>query len=49
MKARGIHVATVTVSRLVSPASVQAQEIAEAFWALHAQRQSEWTLETVYA
>lgn len=49
MKARGIHVAMVTVSRLVSPASEQTAAIADAFWALHAQPRDAWTLETVYS
>jgi NAD(P)-dependent dehydrogenase (short-subunit alcohol dehydrogenase family) len=45
---QGIHVATVTVGRLVSPDSPQARDIAEAFWQLHVQDRGNWTLETVY-
>lgn len=48
LKEQGIHVATVTVSRLVAPDSPQTQEIAEAFWALHAQPRDAWTYETTY-
>lgn len=48
LKEEGIHVGTVTVSRLVSPESSHAGEIAEAFWALHAQPKDAWTFETVY-
>jgi hypothetical protein len=32
MKNKGIHIATVTVSTLVSPGSDKAKEVAEAFW-----------------
>jgi short-subunit dehydrogenase len=49
LQQRGVHIATVTVSRLVSPGSPQAAGIAEAFWQLHAQQPGEWTFETVYA
>jgi short-subunit dehydrogenase len=49
LKQRGVHIATVTVSRLVSPDSPQSAQIAEAFWNLHAQRPGEWTVETVYS
>ncbi len=48
LRKEGIHVATVTVSRLVSPDSPQTEEIAEAFWTLHAQPEGEWTFETIY-
>ncbi|HSI59851.1 MAG TPA: SDR family NAD(P)-dependent oxidoreductase [Ideonella sp.] len=49
MKAEGIHVATVTVSRLVSPDSEHADAVAEAFWQLYAQPRAAWTAETVFA
>lgn len=49
MKARGVHIATVTVGRLVSPGSEQSTAVAEAFWQLHAQPQESWTPETVFA
>lgn len=48
LKARGIHVATVTVAKLVGPNSREADEVAESFWALHSQRPSEWRAEVVY-
>lgn len=48
-KEEGIHVATVTVSRLVSPDSSHAADIAQAFWAMHAQPKAAWTFETVYS
>lgn len=47
LRDEGIHVATVTVSRLVSPDSEPADLIANEFWKLHAQPRSAWTLETV--
>lgn len=46
-KDKGIHVATVTVSTLVSPGSDKAKEVAEAFWRLHAQPKGEWNWEVV--
>ncbi|CAN7771776.1 SDR family NAD(P)-dependent oxidoreductase [Variovorax sp. LjRoot290] len=49
LKAEGIHVATVTVARLVSPESRHSEEIAEAFWQLHAQPRDTWTYETSYS
>ena len=48
LKERGVHVATVTVAKLVSPNSRQSQEVADAFWQLHAQRPAEWRAEIVY-
>ena len=48
LKERGIHVATVTVAKLVSPNSREAGEVADAFWELHSQRPAEWRAETVY-
>lgn len=48
LKRRNVHIATVTVSRPVSPDSTQTAEIAEAFWNLHTQPVGHWTVETVY-
>lgn len=48
LKERGIHLATVTVARLVGPGSREASDVAEAFWDLHAQKPADWRLETVY-
>ncbi|HEY5758619.1 MAG TPA: SDR family NAD(P)-dependent oxidoreductase [Steroidobacter sp.] len=48
LKERGVHVATVTVAKLVSPDSRESEEVAEAFWQLHAQRPTEWRAEIVY-
>jgi NADP-dependent 3-hydroxy acid dehydrogenase YdfG len=48
LKDRGIHVATVTVAKLVSPNSREADEVAEAFWQLHSQPPAQWRAETVY-
>ena len=47
MKEKGIHLATVTVSTLVSPGSDKAVEVAEAFWGLHAQARTNWAWEVV--
>ena len=48
LKQRGVHVATVTVAKLVSPNSRESNEVADAFWQLHAQRPTEWCAEIVY-
>jgi NADP-dependent 3-hydroxy acid dehydrogenase YdfG len=47
-KAKGIHVATVTVAGAVSPGSEQAKEVAEKFWLLHSQPAGSWDFESVY-
>jgi short-subunit dehydrogenase len=47
-KAKGIHVATLTVSGDVRPNSAEADEVANAFWALHAQPRGDWTWEASY-
>jgi short-subunit dehydrogenase len=47
MKNKGIHIATVTVSALVSPGSDKAKEVAEAFWRLHSQPKNQWDWEVV--
>ena len=49
LKEKGIHVATVTVSALVSPASKDAAAVAEQFWQLHNQPKGSWTAEVKYA
>ena len=48
LQERGIHIATVTVAKLVGPDSRAAAEVAAAFWELHSQRPDEWRAETVY-
>lgn len=48
MQARGIHLAAVTVSTLVSPDSVHTRAVADAFWQLHKEPQDAWTPEIVY-
>jgi len=47
-KARGVHVATVTVSTLVSAGSEEARGIAEAFWELYAEPRENWRAETIF-
>lgn len=48
LRAQGVHVATVTVAGFVSPGSVDAEKVAEAFWRLHSQPKDAWTVEEVY-
>lgn len=48
LKKHGVHVATVTVARLIAPHSAEADEVAETFWRLHSQQQSEWDAELTY-
>jgi short-subunit dehydrogenase len=48
LKERGVHVATVTIAKLVAPNSREADEVADAFWELHSQRPTEWRAETLY-
>ena len=48
LRERGVHVATVTVSKLVAPNSREADEVADAFWRLHSQFPGEWDAELVY-
>ncbi len=48
LRRRGIHVGTVTVSRLVGPDSTEALEVANAFWELHTQSPEAWVPEIVY-
>jgi hypothetical protein len=47
LAARGIHIATLTVMRLVSPGSDDAMEAAEAFWKLHSQAAGRWEWEAM--
>ncbi len=49
MKAKGIHVATVTVAAFVNPGSKDAAAVADHFWALHSQPEGSWTVEVKYA
>lgn len=48
LKARGVHVATVTVEAFVNPGSKDAQAVAEEFWKLHDQPKGAWTAEAIY-
>lgn len=48
LKAKGIHVATVTVAAFVDPGSNAAQAVADQFWKLHRQQKDEWTVESTY-
>jgi short-subunit dehydrogenase len=48
LKAKGIHVATVTVGAVVNPGSKDARAVADHFWQLHSQPKSAWTVETTY-
>jgi len=48
LKEHGIHVATVTIAKIVAANSREAEEVAEAFWELHAQQPAEWRAETFY-
>jgi short-subunit dehydrogenase len=44
---RGIHIATVTVAKSVSPGSSDAKQVADEFWNLHSQPRDKWTWEFV--
>src|ERR1700732_991062 len=44
---RGIHIATVTVAKSVSPGSSDAKEVAAEFWNLHNQPRDKWAWEFV--
>jgi short-subunit dehydrogenase len=48
LKAKGIHVATVTVGIVVNPGSEEAKAVAEQFWTLHNQAAESWSAEAVY-
>ena len=47
-RAKGIHVATVTVLPYVFPGTKDAQAVAELFWQLHSQPKGSWTAEMMY-
>ncbi|HYR84351.1 MAG TPA: SDR family NAD(P)-dependent oxidoreductase [Terriglobia bacterium] len=47
-RAKGIHVATVTVAAAVSPESKEAASVAEHFWRLYSQPKGAWTAESHY-
>jgi short-subunit dehydrogenase len=49
LKEAGVHIATVTVGRLVSPGSEDARVIAEAFWTMSSAPKDDWTWETTIA
>ena len=44
---RGIHVATVTVAKSISPGSSDAKQVADEFWNLHNQPRDKWAWEVV--
>ncbi|MBC3474997.1 SDR family oxidoreductase [Pseudomonas taiwanensis] len=44
-KAKGVHIATVTVAANIAPDSPEATAVAEQFWALHNQAKAAWTSE----
>jgi len=48
LREQGIHIATVTVAKLVSASTPQVEEVAQAFWDLHAQPPADWRAETFY-
>lgn len=48
LKSKGIHIASVTVSSLVSPESQEAKGAGEAFWQLYSQPESDWTAEVTF-
>jgi len=48
LKEKNIHIATVTVGTLVAAGSDESEDIARAFWNLHAQPRSEWAAEAHY-
>ena len=45
LKAKGVHLATVTVCMFVEPGSKDAEAVADHFWTLHSQPKSGWTWE----
>jgi short-subunit dehydrogenase len=49
LKEQGIHIGTVTVSRLVAADSDASREVADAFWDLAAAAPEQWTWETTVA
>jgi NAD(P)-dependent dehydrogenase (short-subunit alcohol dehydrogenase family) len=49
LKAKGIHVATVTVATSVNPRSEEANAVAEQLWIFHSQPAGSWEVEAVYS
>jgi short-subunit dehydrogenase len=47
-RAKGIHVATVTVCAFVSPDSKEAASVAEQFWQLYSEPKDSWTFEAIW-
>jgi short-subunit dehydrogenase len=47
-KAKGVHVATVTVAATVTPGSPEATAVADHFWALQSQPRDQWSWEVQY-
>jgi short-subunit dehydrogenase len=47
-RARGVHIATVTVAAMVAPDSPEALGIADAFWSLHDAPAESWSAEVTY-
>jgi NADP-dependent 3-hydroxy acid dehydrogenase YdfG len=47
-KAKGVHVAMVTVAAVVKPGSAEAKAVADHFWALHSQPRDQWSWEVRY-
>ncbi|MGL4398071.1 MAG: SDR family oxidoreductase [Hyphomicrobium sp.] len=45
LKAKGVHIATVTVCMFVDRGSTDAKAVAEHFWTLHSQPKADWTWE----
>ncbi|WP_109488218.1 SDR family NAD(P)-dependent oxidoreductase [Occallatibacter savannae] len=43
--AKGIHLATLTVAKIVAAGSADADAAAEAFWSLHSEQEGKWTWE----
>ena len=48
-KSKGVHLATVTVAKLVSPKSEDSAAVADRFWELHSQPRDQWAWEIQYA
>lgn len=45
LAAMNIHLATVTVSRSITPGSPEASEVADRFWSLHSEPRARWSWE----
>ena len=48
MKERNIHLASVTVNRVITPGSSDAASVADAFWALQSELLDQWSWEHSY-